>query len=153
MREIAPWSQVVTALPRQIPAAEQENDRLQAEGCARADAPAPAEDDIPYQLLVEHANDAIVILQNGRVVYQNTAHMAMLGYPTVELAQRDFLACVAPEDRQRVAGYYQRRLHGEPVPEQYTVSSRVQHRKADHSGSETPCHRLPGTTRHPDCDA
>jgi PAS domain S-box-containing protein len=45
----------------------------------------------------------------------------MLGYSIVELAQRDFLACVAPEDRQRVAGYYQRQLHGEPVPEQYTV--------------------------------
>ena len=121
MREIAPWSQVVTALPMQIPAAEQGNDRLQAEGWARVDTPAPTEDDIPYQLLVEHANDAIVILQHGRVVYQNTAHMAMLGYPTVELAQRDFLACVAPEDRQRVAGYYHRRLHGEPVPDQYTV--------------------------------
>jgi PAS domain S-box-containing protein len=76
---------------------------------------------MPYHLLVEHANDAIVVLQHGRVVYQNTAHLALLGYPTVELAQRDFLACVAPEDRQRIAGYYQRRLRGEPVPVQYTV--------------------------------
>jgi PAS domain S-box-containing protein len=54
-------------------------------------------------------------------VYQNPAHLALLGYPTVELEQRDFVAYVAPEDRQRVAGYYYKRLRGEPVPEQYRV--------------------------------
>jgi PAS domain S-box-containing protein len=121
MQEMAPWPQVMTTLPMQTPAGEQENDWLQAKDCARADTSAPPEDDIPYHLLVEHANDAIIILQNGRVVYQNTAHITMLGYSTVELEQGDFLSCVAPEDRQRTTGYYHQRLRGEPVPEQYTV--------------------------------
>ena len=71
-----------------------------------------------FRTMVEHVNDAIVILQDGRIVYRNPAHRKLFGFPPgTEVSH--FLDAIAPEDRERVRAYYQQRLQGEPMPEQY----------------------------------
>ena len=74
-----------------------------------------------YRTLVEQARDAIIIVQDGQIVYANPACEALSGYTLEEFCQRppqvgDFLA---PDDRARVVGYYAKRLRGEAVPECY----------------------------------
>lgn len=91
---------------------------ISAKGTLMSDTLEPED---TYQTLVEHINDAITVLQCGKIVYQNPARSKLLGYTTAEIAPRDFLEFLAPADRQRVADYSQGRLHGEAVPEQYEV--------------------------------
>jgi two-component system, cell cycle sensor histidine kinase and response regulator CckA len=74
-----------------------------------------------YRTLVEQARDAIIIVQDGQVMYANPACESLLGYTWDEFCQRppqvgDFLA---PDDRARVVGYYAQRLRGEAVPACY----------------------------------
>jgi PAS domain S-box-containing protein len=77
-----------------------------------------------YRTLVEQAQDAIIIVQNGQIRYANPACEALSGYTWDEFCQRppqveEFLA---PEDRARVVGYYAKRLRGEAVPECYEAT-------------------------------
>jgi len=74
-----------------------------------------------YRTLVEQARDAIIIVQDGQIVYANPACESLSGYTLEEFCQRppqvgNFLA---PDDRARVVGYYAKRLRGEAVPECY----------------------------------
>jgi PAS domain S-box-containing protein len=81
--------------------------------------------EIKYRTLIEHANDAIVVIQDGRIVYRNPVLEHLLGHSpedTKAAAGRSFLDFVAPEDRECVREYSQRRLRGEPVPDHYEIS-------------------------------
>jgi PAS domain S-box-containing protein len=75
-----------------------------------------------YRTLVEYANDAIVVLRQGKTIYRNPVHVKLLGYSIDETADRSFLETVAPEDRERVWEYHTRRLRGEPVPDPYELT-------------------------------
>ena len=93
-------------------------ERQQAEAALRAT-------ETKYRTMIERVNDAILVLQDGKVVYRNPALEKMLGHTpedTRAAAGRSFLDFVAPEDRARIQEYYQRRLRGEPVPEQYELT-------------------------------
>ncbi len=74
-----------------------------------------------YRILVEHATDAIAILQHGRTVYRNPAYTQLIGYTVAETMGRTFLESVVPEDRERVWEYYEKCLQGQLVPAQYEV--------------------------------
>ena len=73
-----------------------------------------------FQTLVEKANDAVVVLQDGKLVYQNPANAKLFGF-NLDKGSYDLFTCIAPEDRERVLGYYEKRLRGEPVPDQYEL--------------------------------
>src|SRR5439155_9660060 len=75
-----------------------------------------------FRRLVEKANDAILVIQDGRAVYQNPAHTKLFG-STSDQASQDLFEAIAPEDRERVRGYSQRRLRGEAVPDQYELTA------------------------------
>ncbi|HEX9872022.1 MAG TPA: PAS domain S-box protein [Candidatus Tectomicrobia bacterium] len=78
--------------------------------------------EIKYRTMIEDANDAIVVLQAGKIVYRNPALEHLLGHSpddTQAAADRSFVDFVAPEDRERVREYSQRRLRGEPVLDHY----------------------------------
>jgi PAS domain S-box-containing protein len=90
-------------------------EREQAEAALRAT-------ETKYRTMIERINDAILVLQDGKVVYRNPALEKMLRHTpedTQAAAGRSFLDFVAPEDRARIQEYYQRRLRGEAVPDQY----------------------------------
>ncbi len=93
-------------------------EREQAEAALRAT-------ETKYRTMIERINDAILVLQDGKVVYRNPALEKMLRHTpedTQAAAGRSFLDFVAPEDRARIQEYYQRRLRGEAVPDQYELT-------------------------------
>jgi two-component system cell cycle sensor histidine kinase/response regulator CckA len=53
-----------------------------------------------YRMLVDHANEAIIVIQNGRICFANPMAVTVTGYSSQEL----FLICIEqfihPEDRQ-----------------------------------------------------
>jgi len=61
---------------------------------------------------VERASDGIIVLQQEKVVYHNPVCEKLLGYTVSEARGRSFLEFIAPEDRDRVRGYYYPRLGG-----------------------------------------
>jgi PAS domain S-box-containing protein len=81
--------------------------------------------EIKYRAMIEHTNDAIVVLQDGKIVYRNPAFERLLGHSpedTKAAADRGLLDFVASEDRERVREYLQRRLRGESVPDHYEMT-------------------------------
>jgi PAS domain S-box-containing protein len=74
-----------------------------------------------YRTFIEQATDPIVVVQDGKRIYQNPAHERLLGYRAEEGLEGNFLDEVAPEDRERVKGYALRRLSGRSAPEQYIM--------------------------------
>jgi PAS domain S-box-containing protein len=74
-----------------------------------------------YRTVVEHASEAMSVLQHGRTVYRNKAHRQLLGCRAGDAEPWAFLASVVPEDRLRVREYYHKCLQGEDVPAQYEV--------------------------------
>jgi PAS domain S-box-containing protein len=73
-----------------------------------------------YRLVVENANDAIFIAQDGRIKFSNSRLALMSGYSLEELTLKPFLEFVHPEDRDFVATTHTRRLEGEEVPNKYS---------------------------------
>lgn len=72
-----------------------------------------------YRVLVENANDAIVIAQDGVIKFANPKTEELLGYESAELARMPFTEIIAPDDRAMVVDRYVRRLQGEDVPSRY----------------------------------
>ncbi len=71
--------------------------------------------------LIEHFSSGIYIHENFEPLYANRTLLEMLGYADVA----DFCAIgttelvLAPEERERIWGYHQARLRGEPAPVSY----------------------------------
>lgn len=55
-----------------------------------------------YRLLVENANDAIFIVQDEYIKFQNSRTLDVLGYDAGELARLPFQQLVHPEDRDQI---------------------------------------------------
>jgi two-component system cell cycle sensor histidine kinase/response regulator CckA len=72
-----------------------------------------------YRLLVENANDAMFIAQDGVVKFANNKTEDMMGYSSEELATIPFNDFIHPDDRDMVLDRYKRRLNGEEVPTAY----------------------------------
>jgi PAS domain S-box-containing protein/putative nucleotidyltransferase with HDIG domain len=52
-----------------------------------------------YRLLIENSNDAVFVIQNGRIKFVNRRTSKILGYPRDELARNPFLEIIHPDDR------------------------------------------------------
>ncbi len=72
-----------------------------------------------YRVLVENANDAIVIVQDGVIKFANPKTGDFLGQALARLDRMPFLDIVAEEDRELVVDRYVRRQRGEDVPARY----------------------------------
>ena len=72
-----------------------------------------------YRLLIEHAREAIVVLQDGLLKMVNPAGAGLIGYPEKELKGRPFVRFVHPDDRSMVMQRHEKRLRGEDVPFTY----------------------------------
>ena len=73
-----------------------------------------------YRLLVENANEFIVVAQDGVIKFFNSKVVGLLGYSRQELAFKPFIEFIHPEDRQMVAERYLARLRGEELPDVYS---------------------------------
>jgi two-component system, cell cycle sensor histidine kinase and response regulator CckA len=73
-----------------------------------------------YRLVVENANDAIFIAQDGFIMFPNPQAVHIIGYPEEELTKLPFSRHLHPDDKNMVMDRYKRRLLGEKVPSTYS---------------------------------
>ena len=76
-----------------------------------------------YRMLVEHSQDGVFVLSEGKIMYANHAFASMLGYEPATLAGMPMERLIAPEDHARVFENYRRRVAGEDVEDSYEVSA------------------------------
>ncbi|MBC8181349.1 PAS domain S-box protein [candidate division KSB1 bacterium] len=72
-----------------------------------------------YRVLVENANEAIVVAQNGMLKYVNPKAIDITGFSQEELLSKLFIELIHPEDQKMVAERYNKRLQGEELPSVY----------------------------------
>lgn len=72
-----------------------------------------------YRILVEKANEAIFIGQEGRFVFVNPSLCDLVGIPASDLEGGLMDDIVWPEDREVVMANYRKRVSGEKVPDSY----------------------------------
>jgi len=73
-----------------------------------------------YRQLVENANDAIFIIEDGIVKFPNLKTEEMTGYSEKELSEIPFINIVHPDDREMVLDRRKKRLSGEKPPSTYS---------------------------------
>jgi PAS domain S-box-containing protein len=73
-----------------------------------------------YRCLVENANEAIVVAQDGRLVFVNPIAIELTGYSEQDLTSRPFLDLIHPDDRKMVFERHQQRLKGNLIPSRYS---------------------------------
>lgn len=76
-----------------------------------------------YRVLVEHAIDAIVVVQDGLLKFANPAALEITGYSREEMMSKPFLEFVHPMDREFLAANYAKRMRGEQFPEDINSGS------------------------------
>jgi PAS domain S-box-containing protein len=74
-----------------------------------------------YRMVVENANEAIIVAQEGKIPFANKKIMEITGYAEEELTSRSFTDLIHPDDRDRVGANYLRRQRGEEVPQVYSL--------------------------------
>lgn len=65
-----------------------------------------------YRKVVENANEAVMVVQGGKIMYANPKAMEISGYPKEELMYKPFDEIIHPEDRELVTQYYNDRISG-----------------------------------------
>jgi PAS domain S-box-containing protein len=73
-----------------------------------------------YRVLVENANDAIVVAQDGLLKFFNPKTSDVTGFSAEELAIKPFVELVHPDDREVVVKRHQQRLMGKSPPQVYS---------------------------------
>ncbi len=74
-----------------------------------------------YHLLVEHANEAIVVFQDGKIIFSNARLFELIDYTSEEITLDYFINYIHPDDRELVITNYQKRLKNEDAPNQYSI--------------------------------
>ncbi len=72
-----------------------------------------------YRQVVENANEAILVAQDGLLKFLNPQAVELAGYSIAELLDQPFLFLIHPEDRDLVIERHKKRLSGEKVEEVY----------------------------------
>ncbi len=75
------------------------------------------------RLLVDNANEGIVVLQDWRFVFVNPRFIDITGYTREHLCSRVFTEFVHPDDRDMISERYRKRLEGDMTP--FTYEARM----------------------------
>ncbi len=78
-----------------------------------------------YRVLVEHANEGILVAQEGLVTFANAKCLAFTGYTEEELFSSRFVDFVHPDDREIVIRHHIKRMQGDVSPFQYDFRIRT----------------------------
>ncbi len=73
-----------------------------------------------YRMVVENAKEAIIIIQDLKLVFVNRAAVDMIGYSGDISKSKPFTDFVHPDDLNMVSDHYIRRIKGEEVPPVYS---------------------------------
>ena len=74
-----------------------------------------------FRTMVEHANDAIFVIQDEQVKYANPKALSLARVTSEQLEDFIYIEFVHPEDRGIVIDRYHRRLRGEQFPNVYPI--------------------------------
>jgi len=74
-----------------------------------------------YRVITESANDCILVIQDGKMVFRNPACLTVLGQSLKHAEAGDFVDLVAPEDRKTVLNDYNKLLAHGDNPDPHTV--------------------------------
>ena len=88
------------------------NERKRAESALR-------ESEEKYRILIDHADTAIFIAQDGVIKFPNPMTIELIQYSADELARLPFTELIHPGDRNMVLERHHRRLRGEVAPNSY----------------------------------
>jgi len=72
-----------------------------------------------YRILVENANEAIIVAQDQHLKFVNRKTVEIMGYTKEELLSMPFVRLIHPDDRSMVLERYRKRLRGERLPQVY----------------------------------
>ncbi len=72
-----------------------------------------------YRMVVENANEIIVIIQEGFVKFINPKTEEITGYSKNELLSKPFIEFIHPDDRKLVLDIHTKRMKEEKVPDTY----------------------------------
>jgi PAS domain S-box-containing protein len=103
-------SRLAAAIEREIKEAEMRRRQREAEEALLAS-------EEKYRLVVENAQEAIIVTQDLKVVFSNRAAIGQSGYPEEIFLSQPFTNFIHPDDRNMVADNHFRRLKGEEIPE------------------------------------
>lgn len=87
-----------------------------------------------YQTILDHANDGVLITQNGLILYVNQRMAELTGYPAIELAGTQADQLVTPEQRLWLREARQRRAQGAATPNHFELT--VVHRDGEKTDVE-----------------
>jgi len=82
-----------------------------------------------YRGVVENASDAIMVLQDGRIVFHNNKTEALTGYNTDELTATPFIHFVKPENRPAVMEQYVQKMNGKKLGSAFTFEIMYKNRQ------------------------
>ncbi|MBN1850132.1 MAG: PAS domain S-box protein [Deltaproteobacteria bacterium] len=74
-----------------------------------------------YRLLVDNANDAIIIIQDEVIKFANQATFNISGYTKDELIEKPFILFIHEEDLEGITKRYFNRMNGLSVPQVYSL--------------------------------
>ena len=72
-----------------------------------------------YRLLIETAQEGILVAQGDKMKFVNPMMLELTGYTEEELTSRPFLEFVHPDDRELVRNNYLKQLEGDAVESRY----------------------------------
>ena len=73
--------------------------------------------DIDYRGIVEHINEGVAIIREGKIVFTNHAFYEISQREPEQVLKAEFSDFVAPGDREKVATYFGERLFSEDLPD------------------------------------
>jgi len=73
-----------------------------------------------YRLVVENAKESIIITQDMKVVFVNSAAIGMVGYSKEILISKSFTDFIHPDDLNMVVEHHIKRIKGDEVPPVYS---------------------------------
>jgi PAS domain S-box-containing protein len=94
-------------------ATQQLSDRLEAEKALR-------KSEERYRTLIENANEAILVLQDGKVKFVNSKAIESFGYSEREFLSTPVFELIHPEERALVMERYLQRIKGDIMPTRHT---------------------------------
>jgi PAS domain S-box-containing protein len=80
---------------------------------------AETESEEKYRLVVENANDAILVVQDEVLKFMNPKAKEIFGFAG-DASTVSLFCCIHPEDREMVLHRYHKRLSGQPAPSRYS---------------------------------
>jgi len=73
--------------------------------------------DIDYRGIIEHINEGVAIIREGKIVFTNNAFYEISQMEPEQVVKADFSDLVSTGDREKVTRYFRERLFSEDIPD------------------------------------